>query len=214
MAATSRACRAILAARDLDPALGEAALLALQLMQFTTSGLLDRDDDLRVALARVPELDADVAVERIDDPDVVAAYEADRALARSAEGSPTHVQGRSSTSDGPVRYTAPSVIFEHRDGRRIEVGGFQPFESYDTALANLDVSLERRPPPVDAADALSAFPGGLTTAEVAAILRPSDLIDADLPAAEKQLAALIGDGGVVCEPAGSDALWRLETATG
>ena len=49
-------------------------------------------------------------------------YQADRAFARSAEGSPTHAQDRSSTSDGPVRYTAPSVIFEHADGSRFEVG--------------------------------------------------------------------------------------------
>ena len=209
LAATSRACRAIVAARDLDPALGEAALRALQLMQFTAGGLLDEDDDLRSALAAVPGLDAKAVVGRIDDPDVVAAYESDRALARSAEGSPTHAQGRFSTSDGPVRYTAPSVIFEHSGGRRIEVGGFQPFEAYDTALANLDASLDRRPPPADAAEALSAFPHGLTTAEVAAILRPVDLVDADLPAAERQLTLLIGDRGVVCEPVGGDALWRL-----
>lgn len=209
MAATSRACRAIVAARGLDPTLGEAALRALQLMQFTTSGLLDQDDDLRAALARVPGLDAAEVVGRIDDPDVIAEYESDRAHARSAEGSPTHSQGRSSTSDGPVRYTAPSVIFEHRDGGRVEVGGFQPFESYDTALANLDTTLERRPPPVDPADALSVFPDGLTTAEVAAILRPSDLVDADLLDAEKRLTALIGDGGVICEPVAGDALWRL-----
>ena len=54
------------------------------------------------------DLDADAVVARIDDPEIVAAYEADRALARSAEGSPTHAQDRFSTSDGPVRYTAPS----------------------------------------------------------------------------------------------------------
>ena len=175
---------------------------------------MDEDDDLRSALAAVPGLDAKAVVGRIDDPDVVAACESDRALARSAEGSPTQAQGRSSTSDGPVRYTAPSVIFEHSDGRRLEVGGFQPFEAYDTALANLDASLDRRPPPAEAADALSAFPHGLTTAEVAAILRPLDLVDADLPAAERQLTLLIGDRGVLCEPAGSDALWRLPRPAG
>ena len=130
-------------------------------------------------------------------------------LARSAEGSPTHAQDRSSTSDGPVRFTAPSVIFEHADGRRLEVGGFQPFEAYDTALANLDVSLDRRPPPADPLEALGAFPDGLTTAELAAVLRPSDLVDADLAATEAQLVALSGDEGLICEPVGGDALWRL-----
>jgi 2-hydroxychromene-2-carboxylate isomerase len=209
LAATSRACRAIVAARELDPTLGEAALRALQLMQFATGALLDEDEDLRAALAAVPGLDAEAVVGRIDHHDVVAAYESDRARARSAEGSPTHAQNRSSTSDGPVRYTAPSVIFEHGDGNRIEVGGFQPFEAYDTALANLDASLDRRPPPVDdAAAALSAFPGGLTTAEVAAVLRPSDLIEADIPATESQLMSLIGER-VTREPVGDDALWRV-----
>ncbi len=209
MAATSRACRAIVAARELDPALGESALRALQLMHFTTTRLLDEDADLRHALGQVPGLDADAVVGRIDDPEIVAAYEADRALTRSADGSPTHVQNRFSTSDGPVRYTAPSVIFEHRDGGRTEVGGFQPFEAYDTALANLDPSLDRRPAPDGAVDALSAFPDGLTTAEVASVLRPSDLVDADLAATEGQLAALAGEGALAGEPAGGDAVWRL-----
>lgn len=209
VAGTSRACRAIVAARELDPALGEAALRALQRMQFTTSGLLDEDDDLRRALAGVPGLDADAVVARIDDPEILAAYEADRRLARSAEGSPTHAQDRSSTSDGPVRYTAPSVVFEHPDGQRMEVGGFQPFEAYDTALANLDPALERRPPPDDALGVLRAFPDGLTTAEAAAVLRPSDLVDADPRAAGEQLAALADAGAVVRERAGQDAVWRI-----
>lgn len=212
MAGTARACRAVVAARATDPRLGEAALWALQLMQFTTPGLLDVDDDLRAALARVPGLDADAVVARIDDDEVVAAYDADRALARSAEGSPTHVQGRFATTDGPVRFTAPSVIFEHEDGGRIEVGGFQPFEAYDTALANLDTSLERRPPPADAAEALAAFDLPLSTAELAAVLRPSDLVDADLQATEGRLAALAGEGRVSCEPAGGDAVWQLPSS--
>jgi hypothetical protein len=196
MAATARACRAIVAARELDPALGEAALRALQLLQFTTPMLLDDDGDLRTALATVPGLDAHAIVDRIDDPEIVALYEADRALARSAEGSPTHAQDRFSTSDGPVRYTAPSVIFEQEDGRSFEVGGFQPFEAYDTALANLDPGLERRPAPDDLLDALSEFPEGLTVAEAASVMRPSDLVDADLQATATALAELEAAGRV------------------
>ena len=208
MAGTARACRAIVAARELDPALGEAALWALQLMHFTTPRLLDDDEDLRAALAGVPGLDADAIVGRIDDADVVAAYQADRALARSAEGSPTHAQDRFSTSDGPVRYTAPSVIFEDEHGSRLEVGGFQPFEAYDTALANLAVGLERRPAPGDVLEALLQFPDGLTTAELASVMRPSDLVDADLETTAAQLAELAETGTASREPAGSDAVWR------
>ena len=207
MAGTSRGCRAVIAARDVDPELGYAALRAIQLMQFTTAGLLDDDNDIRRALEPVAGLDADAVVARIDDPAVVAAYAADKSRARSAEGGPTHVQNRHSDSDGPVRYTAPSLIFETADGRSLEVGGFQPFESYDTALANLDPSLVRRPAPESATEAVLAFPIGLTTAEVAAIMRPSDLEDADLAATERGLIAAADTGTLVSAAAGSDALW-------
>jgi protein-disulfide isomerase-like protein with CxxC motif len=214
MSGTSRACRAIVAVRDLDPALGERALRALQLMHFTTAGLLDDDESLRRALSTVPGLDAHAVVARIDDPEVVAAYEADRSHARSAEGSPTHAQDRFSTSDGPVRYTAPSVIFERADGRSLEVGGFQPFEAYDTALANLDVTLKRRPAPESALEALEAFPEGLTTAELASVMRPSDLVDADFAATAAELAELEAAGAVVREAAGVDAVWGAAASVG
>jgi len=207
MGATTRACRAIIAAREESPELGYAALRALQLMQFTTPGLLDDPDDLRAALADLPGLDAEAIVASIDDPEVRAAYEADRDRSRSAAGTPTHVQGRHAESDGPVRYTAPSIVFEHPEGGSIEVGGFQPFESYDTALANLDSALERRPPPSEAAEAVLEFPVGLTTAEIAAIMRPSDLEDADLLRTERELIAAVDAGTVASEPHGSDALW-------
>ena len=207
VAGTGPGCRAIVAAREIDPALGYAALRALQLMQFTTPGLLDEPDDIRAALATVPGLDAEAIVASIDAPEVVAAYEADRARARAAAGTPTHVQGRHAETDGPVRYTAPSLVFEHPEGRSLEVGGFQPFESYDTALANLDFSLERRQPPSEAAAAVHELPVGLTTAEVAAIMRPSDLEDADLAAAERELIAAVDAGAVTSVAHGSDAVW-------
>jgi protein-disulfide isomerase-like protein with CxxC motif len=211
LAASSRACRAVVAAREESPELGYAALRALQLMQFTTANLLDDDEALRGALEAVDGLDAAAVVGRIDDPEIVAIYEQDKARTRSAEGRPTHVQNRHSDSDGPVRYTAPTVIFEMPDGRWLEVGGFQPFESYDNALANLDPGLERRPTPPRAADAVLAYPIGLTTAEVAAIMRGSDLQDADLPAAERELIGAAADGELICIPAGTDALWRPAT---
>jgi protein-disulfide isomerase-like protein with CxxC motif len=211
MGATSRACRAIIAAREESPELGYAALRALQLMQFTTTDVLDDDEALRRALEEVDGLDAAAVVARIDDPAIVALYEEDKARARSAEGRPTHVQNRHSEAGGPVRYTAPSVVFED-DERWLEVGGFQPFESYDTALANLDPSLERRPAPERAADAVLAYPIGLTTAEVASIMRKSDLDDADLPAAEQELIAAAAAGELAVTPTGSDALWRPASA--
>jgi protein-disulfide isomerase-like protein with CxxC motif len=212
LAPSSRACRAVIAARDESMELGYAALRAIQLMQFTTPGLLDDDAHLREALEDVDGLDARAIVARIDDPAIVAFYEEDKARTRSAEGRPTHVQNRHSEADGPVRYTAPSVIFDMPDGRWLEVGGFQPFESYDNALANLDPTLERRPAPERAADAVLAYPIGLTTAEVASIMRPSDLEDADRHAAERELIAAVDAGELVMEPMGTDALWRPASA--
>ena len=86
-----------------------------------------------------------------------AAYEADRRAARSAAGGPAEAQGRAANSDGAVRYTAPSLVFETEDGRRLEAGGFQPLEAYDVCLANLDPTLARRPPATDVAELLAGL---------------------------------------------------------
>ena len=207
VAGTSRACRATIAAREESPALGYAALRAIQVMQFTTADRMDDDAALLRALEGVEGLDAAAAVGRIDDPAIVSIYEEDKARARTADGRPTHVQNRHAETDGPVRYTAPSVVFE-TDERWLEVGGFQPFESYDTALANLDPSLERRPAPERAAEAVLAYPIGLPTAEVAAIMRGSDLDDADIPATRHELIGSVHDGELTVAPTGTDAIWR------
>jgi len=205
VAATSRACRAVVAARMQDPELGDAAFRALQLSQFTTTWVLDDDAELAAGLRRVDGLDAQAIVARIDARDVVRAYEADRALARTAEGSPTAFQGKAARTDGPMRYTAPSLIFE-RDGRRLEAGGFQSIEAYDVVIANLDPTLRRRPAPEDPFEALDEAPRGLTTAEVTEIMRPGNF-PADRAAAEEALVAAAGRGAVVRVPVGDDAIW-------
>jgi 2-hydroxychromene-2-carboxylate isomerase len=155
---TGRACRAIVAARLRDPAAELPAFRALQLARFTTTALFDTDEAIRGALERVPGLDAGAVVAAIDDPAIEAAYQADRALVRTASGSPTEFQGKAADTDGAVRYTAPSLIFEHRDGRRLEAGGYQPVEAYDVVIANLDPALDRRAPAADPTEALAAFP--------------------------------------------------------
>jgi len=205
VAATSRACRAIIAARMQDPALGDAAFRALQLMQFTTPLVLDEDGDLAAGLRRVPGLDAAAVVARIDDRDVVRAYEADRALARTAEGSPTAFQGKAASTDGPVRYTAPSLIFERGD-RRLEAGGFQPVEAYDVVIANLDPTLVRRPAPAEPLEALDDAPLGLVTGEVAEIMRPGNF-PADRGLVEDALIDAAAHGDAVRVPVGDDAVW-------
>lgn len=205
VAATSRACRAVVAAREESPELGDAAFRALQLAQFNSRLVLDDDADLVTALRAVGGLDAEATVARIDDDDVIAAYEADRALARTAEGTPTEFQGKAARSDGPVRYTAPSLIFR-RDGQELEAGGFQPVEAYDVLLANLAPTLVRRPAPDSPLAALETEPQGLVTAEVAEIMRPGNA-PVDRAAAEDALIELAAAGDVVRVGLGDDAVW-------
>jgi 2-hydroxychromene-2-carboxylate isomerase len=206
LSATAPGCRAIVATRLEAPEHETAALRALQFAQFTTTGVLEDRAMLRDALATVDGLDGAAIVARIDDPDVVAAYEADRARARTAAGSPTEFQGRAANSDGAVRYTAPSLVFETQDGRRLEAGGFQPIEAYDVVVANLDATLDRRPPAQDPVEALAAFPYPLATAEVAAVMT-AHLGVPDLTATEAALIGAVGDGRAVRRPAGNSSLW-------
>jgi len=206
LSATSPACRAIVATRLTTPRLEDAALRALQLAQFTTTGTLDDADTLRSALAGVEGLDADAIVERIDDPEVVSVYERDRERARTAAGSPTEFQGRAANTDGAVRYTAPSLIFNGPERQRLEAGGFQPLEAYDVVIANLDPTLERRPPAEDPVEVLRCFPYALTTAEVAAVMT-EHLGLPDLDGVEAALITATGEGRAERRPAGDGSLW-------
>jgi predicted DsbA family dithiol-disulfide isomerase len=209
-AATGRGCRAVVAARLLDPGSEWRVLRGLQLANFTTTLLLDDDERIRAALREVPGLDADAIVARLDDDDVGAAYEADKAEARRAAGTAAEAQAKTSTSDGPVRFTAPSVVFE-REGVRFVAGGWQPVLAYDVLLANLDPTLQRTSPPESAEPLLDFFPDGLTTAEVAALLADGPDCVADLSGAEQALAELLVDGRAERVPLGQDAIWRRPT---
>ena len=205
IAATSRACRALVAVRVRQPGLEFDAFRALQLGWFTTGLVLDEDPDIEAALATVPGLDARAAVAAIDDQETVAAYEADKDEARAAAGSPTEFQGKARNSDGAVRYTAPSLVFS-ANGRRLEAGGFQPLEAYDVLIANLDPTLERTPPAETPLEVLERFPGGLTTQEVATVMARGN--DApDRAAAEAALIELVAEAQVERRPLGDDAMW-------
>ena len=205
-AATGRGCRAVVAARVLDPGSEWSVLRALQLAQFTTDLLLDEDERIRAALSDA-DLDATI-VDHLDDAHVAEAYEQDRAEVRSAAGTAAEAQGKTSTSDGPVRFTAPSIVFE-RDGRRLVAGGWQPLLAYDVLLANLDPSLERTPPPTTPEPLLEFFSDGLTTAEVAALLADGADPIPDLRGTERLLLDLAAGGRVARTALGQDAAWRL-----
>jgi len=206
-AATGRGCRAVVAARLLDPGSERRVFRALQLANFTTPLLLDDDDMIGDALRGVPGLDADATIDLLDDDAVVEAYERDRQEARCAAGTAAESQGKTSTSDGPVRFTAPSLVFE-RDGRELVAGGWQTVEAYDVLIANLDPGIGRTPPPETVAPLLAYFEDGLTTAEVAALLARGPDYVTDLDAAERALVQSVADGEATRTPIGQDALWR------
>jgi protein-disulfide isomerase-like protein with CxxC motif len=206
LSASSRACRAVIAARREWPSSEWRVFRALQLANFNSPLLFDDDGQTREVLAGVPGIDADWIIAQLDAPAVLAEYERDKALTRTAAGSPTELQGKAGNSDGAVRYTAPSVVFETSDGRRLEAGGFQPVEAYDVVIANLDPTLERHAPPEDPSALVEFFDFGLTTQEVAALMthgndRP------DRVAAEAALIKLVSEGGAERHALGGDALW-------
>ena len=205
---TGPMCRVVVSARLHAPEHEWAVLRALQFAQFTTTLDLEEPDALREALAWLPGVDGDALVAATAEDAVEQAYQADRREARSARGGPTEFQGKSATTpEGEVRFTAPSVVLSTADGRSLEAGGFQSTEAYDVCVANLDTTLVRRAPAEDAGEVLAAFPDGLTTAEVAAVMAPSNT-PPDLDAAEDALIDATSEGRGERLPFGHDALWR------
>lgn len=200
-----RACQAIIAAKLIQPGSEWRTLRALQLLQFNSPLLLDDEEQLRAALSSVEGLDADRIVDSLDSDEVQESYRSDYAETRTAEGGSTHLQGKHAESDEGVRYTAPSIIFE-AGLLRLEVGGFQPVEAYDIAIANLDPTLNRADPAESPLDALVLYPSGLTTQEIAAIMAANNQTP-DREEAEHQLVELQGDGRVKRIAMGNDALW-------
>jgi 2-hydroxychromene-2-carboxylate isomerase len=204
---TGRACRAVVATRLAHPGREFAALRALAFAWFNSPRLLDEDEAIAEVLGGVEGIDVAALVASLDSQIVSDAYAADRAEARSAAGGATEFQGKAAVSDGLVRYTAPSVIFESV-GRCLEAGGFQSIEAYDVLIANLDTGLERHgPPQTGPLELLEHFTEGLCTQEVAALLA-GNLVDVDRPGAENALIGLLAEGRVTREPLGDDAIWR------
>lgn len=205
--ASGRACRAVKAAERDGAAAAARLLRAIRLAWFTSTLLLDADDGI-AETAATAGLDGPAIVAGIGDPEVEAAYQRDRAEARSAAatGAPAVAQGRAAESESGARFTAPSLVFE-RDGQRLVAGGWQPFDAYDVCIANLAPDLPRRPPP-EPADLLAAFPAGLVTVEVAEVCRERN-DDRSPDGAAAVLRELERAGIVRRTPIGDgDGLWQ------
>ena len=204
---SGRACRAVVAARAQSRELSDALLRRIRLAWFTSTLLLDEDDALASVAALVPGLDVAQVISTIDDPATETAYQADRAETRSAEqqGRPAIAQGRTAATDGPERFTAPSIVFRAGD-RSLVAGGWQPLGAYDVCIANLEPALPRRAA-ATVEEALAAFPAGLTTVELARVCTEHD-DDPDPVAVTNEVVARCASGQAAREPLGFGELWR------
>jgi predicted DsbA family dithiol-disulfide isomerase len=168
MHATAPACRAIVAARLRAPAAEDPLLRAFRVRSMAGE-LLDEPQTLDGAAADAG-LDAAQLRGWMQEAEVEAALEEDRAAARRPMGAARVLDERLANWSGGRRYTCPSYeIVRRSDGVRIAVPGFQPFAAYDVVLANLVPGSERRSPPSSVVEVLEWAGEPLATREVAVV---------------------------------------------
>jgi hypothetical protein len=198
----------VVATRLQAPASEAAVHRAIQVAWFTTTANLEEDGPLTEAISSVEGIDAAAIVASARaDSSVQEAFAADRAKARSAEGSPTHSQKKTAMDGDLVRYTAPSLLMADADGRPLEAGGFQPVEAYDVIIANAMPTIERHATE-GVLDALEGCQWPLATIEVASILCPP-FSPPDTLEVESELIGLEGEGTVAAHRAGNGVFWSL-----
>lgn len=162
------ACRAVVAARLNAPAAEEPLLRRLRVRRMI-GGLLD-DPELIAAASRDVGLEpAELAV-WCETDEVRSALQDDIRAARTPTAAALARGHKLGGPFGERRYTAPSYEFSSTGGATASVPGFNPFEAYETAVANLAPGLVRLPPPESVEQLLLWAGEPLATAEVAAVL--------------------------------------------
>jgi predicted DsbA family dithiol-disulfide isomerase len=161
------ACRSIVAARLHAPGL-EAALLRRIRVLVMAGGLID-DPDLLARAAAQAGLDPSELAGWAAEPATARALEDDAEAARSPGQAARALDHRLGGPVGGRRYTAPSVELRATGSPPVVLPGFNPFEAYELALANLAPELPRRPAPEGVLEVLTWAGEPLATAEVAAV---------------------------------------------
>ena len=207
-AATGRACRAVVATRLAHPGREFAVQRALAFAWFNTALLLDEDDGIAAALEGVRGMDVAGVVAALDSRRGRGGLREPTAHAPAAPpAGPPSSRARPRSATGLVRYTAPSVVFETADGRRLEAGGFQPLEAYDVLIANLDTTLERHGPPAGPLELLEHFPEGCARRR-SRCCSPATSSTSTAPAPRMRCSRWSRTGVPTREPLGDDAIWR------
>lgn len=167
-ASSEPACRAVVAARLHAPETEEPLLRRLR-VRTMSGGLLD-DPELIAMAARDIGLDPASLRRWCATAEVEAALQADIEAARSPAPAARALDHKLGGPPEQRRYTAPSYEIAHPERRcSVVVPGFNPFEAYDTAIANLAPELVRQPKPASVEELLAWADVPLATAEVAAI---------------------------------------------
>ena len=207
LVSSGRACRAVVAARAQSRELSDALLRRIRLAWFTSTLLLDEDEGLATVAALVPGLDVQQVISLIDDPATEAAYQADRAETRSAaaQGQPAIAQGRTASSDGPERFTAPSIVF--RSGERVARGGRLAAARRLRRLHREPRALARAPWRGHRRRGARRLPGGPHDGELTRVCTEHD-DDPDTHAVTREVVALCASGQSAREPLGFGELWR------
>jgi 2-hydroxychromene-2-carboxylate isomerase len=142
-ASSEPACRAFVAARLHAPQHADALLRRLRVATMA-GGLLD-DPELLAGAVREAGLDPDELAAWAATDEVGRAIEADAAAARDPSERARALDHRLSGPREERRYSAPSVELRRADGGgEACVPGYNPAETYEIALANLEPRLRRR----------------------------------------------------------------------
>ena len=201
MQASFPACRAVVAVRLNDEAKAHPLLRELRKRCFSRE-LVDEPaviesaaESVGIAAGDLENWLADVATEE--------AFQADMDAARHPSPAGLAIKRKLAEWEKGWRYTCPSYVLDQGD-ESITAPGFQPYETYETVIANLRPDLEARPPAESVTDALEwakeRGEGSLATAEVAAIC------GIEIDRAHDELV----ESDATENPVGNSALWEIQ----
>jgi len=208
-------CRVVVAARRLVPDRQWSVFRALQFAQFTSAAALDDPAALESELEWLPGIDAAALVAAAAEPETEELFAADRAAR-------PHRRGRRHRVPGPLGDHAGGRGPLYRPERGVRDDGRPQPRGWRLPARGGLRRRDREPRPHarspragdDVNAVLAAFPDGLTTAEVAAVMAPH-LQPPDRDAAEDALISAVAAGGAERRPFGNDALWTpAATAAG
>jgi predicted DsbA family dithiol-disulfide isomerase len=201
MLATIVPCRAVVAAR-LNAPDRERALFRRLAVRCMAGEMIDEPSVIAAAASDVG-LEAREIQRWMLEPETEAVLRADMASARAPSAAARALRHKLASYGPGWRYTAPSWEIETADGRRIDIPGFQPLETYEVAIANLEPELDRRADPDSVEEVLAWAGEPLSTVEVAAVCA------IDEREARIELARI-----AVQEPVGPDGYWSLAAGAG